>query len=271
MKYVDILTSLLKSFSSINNMFDRINYNLDFKSHCEKLKCLQDKLSISFITPTRNEASHLPMNLMSIKYVAKVCNVPVETIVVDYESTDGTPDIARKIGAKVISVEKPGVGYASYIGVLNASGDIVIRTDADVIMTPSAIFEIQKIFNEKSKVLVATVGHIYYPINFVENWVAYAYDAYIRKPYNTTGYFIAFRKEIADKVNFDPKLRANDDWDFGMRAYKTFGIGRLYYNHYIAVLVSSRYIKKKGLLRYVCENTGIIKVVPVPYTQLAMS
>ena len=54
----------------------------------------------------------------------------------DYKSEDGTPDIAKKMGAKVIHVNKPGVGYASYVGVLSAKGDIVIRTGADAIMTP---------------------------------------------------------------------------------------------------------------------------------------
>jgi glycosyltransferase involved in cell wall biosynthesis len=32
-------------------------------------------------------------------------------------STDGTPDIAKKMGAKVVSVDRPGVGYASCVGV----------------------------------------------------------------------------------------------------------------------------------------------------------
>ena len=45
------------------------------------------------------------------------------------------------MNAKVVEVDKSGVGYVSYKGVLNAKGDIIIRTDADVIMTPSAIRE----------------------------------------------------------------------------------------------------------------------------------
>jgi len=60
---------------------------------------------------------------------------------VDYMSIDGTPDIAKKMGSKVIEADKPSVGYASYVGVLSAKGNIVIRTDADVIMTPSAVYE----------------------------------------------------------------------------------------------------------------------------------
>lgn len=253
---------------SIDEMLSRIHYNLNFKYHCEKLKYLNDKPYISFVIPTKNEASYLPKQLISIKYIVEVCKTPAEVIVVDYESTDDTADIARNMGARVISADQPGVGYASYIGVLSSKGDIVIRTDADVITTPSAICDVLEVFNRERGKLVAAIGHIYYPICFTGNLIAYVYDKYIRKPYNTTGYFITFRKEIVDRVNFDPKLKANDDWDFGIRAYRILGPESLYYNYYISVLVSSRLIKKKGLLRYIGENMGVIKTTPVPYSQI---
>ncbi|MCC6055475.1 MAG: glycosyltransferase [Desulfurococcaceae archaeon] len=259
---------LLKAIASLRQMFERIVFNLNFEYHCRKLKEINDKPSISFVVPTRNEARYLPKLLTSINHIAQVCRVPIETIVVDYRSEDETPDIAKKMGAKVVEVDKPGVGYASYVGVLSAKGDIIIRTDADVIMTPSAIHETINVFMNDHKKLVATVGHIYYPLNLTTNLIAYLYDRYIRKSYNTTGYFIAFKKEVTSKLNFDPRLKANDDWDFGFRALKILGSSRLYYNYYVAVLVSSRLIKKKGYLKYLLENLGIIKVIPKPYSQL---
>jgi glycosyltransferase involved in cell wall biosynthesis len=259
---------LLKAIVSLRRMSERIAFNLNFEYHCRKLREIDDKPFISFVVPTRNEAGYLPKLLMSINYIAQVCGVPTETIVVDYSSEDGTPDIAKKMGAKVVEVDKPGVGYASYVGVLNAKGDIIIRTDADVIMTPSAIHETINVFMNDHEKLVATVGHIYYPLDLATNLIAYLYDRYIRKSYNTTGYFIAFKKEVTSKLNFDPRLKANDDWDFGFRALKILGSSRLYYNYYVAVLVSSRLIKKKGYLKYLLENLGIIKVIPKPYSQL---
>jgi glycosyltransferase involved in cell wall biosynthesis len=250
-------------------MFERIAYNLCLEYHCRKLREMGNKPFISFVVPTRNEAEHLPKLLMSINYIAQVCKVPIETIIVDYRSEDGTPDIAKKMSAKVVEVDKPGVGYASYIGVLNAKGDIIIRTDADVIMTPSAIQETIKVFMNKPEKLVATVGHIYYPLDLTTNLIAYLYDRYIRKPHNTTGYFMAFKKEVTSKLNFDPRLKANDDWDFGFRAHKILGPGRLHYNYYVATFVSPRLIKKKGYLKYLLENLGIIRTIPKPYSQLS--
>jgi cellulose synthase/poly-beta-1,6-N-acetylglucosamine synthase-like glycosyltransferase len=145
--------ALLKTTISLRRMFERIAFNLNFKYHCRRLREIGDKPFISFVVPTRNEAGHLPKLLMSINYIAQVCGVPIETIVVDYRSEDGTPDIAKKMSAKVAEVDKPGVGYASYVGVLSSKGDIIIRTDADVIMTPSAIQETIKVFMNKPEML----------------------------------------------------------------------------------------------------------------------
>ena len=260
--------ALLKTTISLKRMFERIAFNLNFEYHCRSLREIGDKPFISIVVPTRNEAVYLPKLLTSINYITQVCKVPIETVVVDYRSEDGTPDIARKMGAKVVEIDKPGVGYASYIGVLSSKGDIIIRTDADVIMTPSAIQETIKAFMNKPEKLVATVGHIYYPLDLTTNLIAYLYDHYIRKPHNTTGYFIAFKKEVTSKLNFNPRLKANDDWDFGFRALKILGSSRLHYNYYVATFVSSRLIKKKGYLNYLLENLGIIRTIPKPYSQL---
>ena len=87
---------LLKAIASLRQMFERIVFNLNFEYHCRKLKEINDKPSISFVVPTRNEARYLPKLLTSINHIAQVCRVPIETIVVDYRSEDETPDIAKK-------------------------------------------------------------------------------------------------------------------------------------------------------------------------------
>jgi len=101
--------ALLKAIASLRQMFERIVFNLDLKYHCRKLKEINDKPFISFVVPTRNEAGYLPKLLISINYIAHVCKVPIETIVVDYRSEDRTPDIAKKMDAKVVEVDKPAL------------------------------------------------------------------------------------------------------------------------------------------------------------------
>jgi hypothetical protein len=65
------------------------------------------------------------------------------------------PDVAKKMNANVTEVDKPGVGYAFYIGVLRVKDDVTIRTDADVIMTLSATYETIRVFTNNTEELVA--------------------------------------------------------------------------------------------------------------------
>jgi len=44
----------------------------------------------------------------------------------------------------------------------------------------------------------------------------------------------------------------------------------MYYNPFIAILVSSRLIKKKGLGRYLLEGLGVIKPIIISYSQQAI-
>jgi hypothetical protein len=124
-------------------------------------------------------------------------------------------------------------------------------------MTPSAIQETIKVFMDNPEKLIATVGHVYYPLDLTTNLVAYLYDCYIRRPYETTGYFIAFKRSVVERVNFNLKLRVHEDYDFGRRAYEIFGLRSMYYNPFVAVLVSARLIRKKGLGKYLLDWLGI--------------
>jgi glycosyltransferase involved in cell wall biosynthesis len=70
---------------------------------------------VSVIIPTRNEAdaigrvlADLPMNLVN------------EVIVIDNCSSDGTPEIAARLGARVISETRRGYGQACLTGVAAA-------------------------------------------------------------------------------------------------------------------------------------------------------
>jgi glycosyltransferase involved in cell wall biosynthesis len=90
---------------------------------------------VSVIIPTRNEEeaiSHvladLPVGLLS------------EVIVVDSNSTDGTPEIAARAGARVINESRRGYGRACLTGLANARDpDIVVFLDGDYSDRPSEL------------------------------------------------------------------------------------------------------------------------------------
>lgn len=88
---------------------------------------------ISIVIPALNEAESIGHVLDEVKR-----NFPnAEIIVVDSDSTDGTADIAKSKGAKVVNESMRGYGYAYMKGFKNAGGDIIVTLDADGTYPPS--------------------------------------------------------------------------------------------------------------------------------------
>lgn len=215
------------------------------ESFQNKRTWVDGKELVSIIVPTRNESSYLPFLLSSLK-LAKY--KPIEVIVVDYSSTDGTIEIAQNFGAKVVPVGKKGVGYASHIGVLESRGEIVIRTDADAIFPPDTIFNIVKVFHRNKRVELYHMGHLYRDGALLLNLVAHLYDKYWREKWKVAGHFMAFRRDIYEDVGgFDCNKIVGEDWDFGRKASKKFHIA---YSPNDIILVSSRRIRETGFLNY---------------------
>jgi len=57
-------------------------------------------------------------------------------LVVDNGSTDGSGDLARSLGARVVREEQPGFGAACFAGLSAAEADIVCFMDCDASMDP---------------------------------------------------------------------------------------------------------------------------------------
>lgn len=104
---------------------------------------------LSIIIPTLNEE----------KGIAKVINsIPseireqAEVIVVD-ASTDSTPIIAKKLGARVICSKKRGKGRAMREAVKKSKGEILIFLDGDATDPPQYIPDLLKQMNKANIVL----------------------------------------------------------------------------------------------------------------------
>lgn len=88
-------------------------------------------MRLSVVLITKNEARHIADCLASVAFAD-------EWIVVDSGSTDGTPDIARRCGARVIeTADWPGFGLQKGRALAAASGDWVFSIDADERVTPA--------------------------------------------------------------------------------------------------------------------------------------
>jgi len=99
---------------------------------------------LSVIIPARNEAHNLPDLLDSL---AAQSVRPVEVLVVDDASSDGTAEIARELGAKVI-VSQPlpagwgGKTWACHQGAQAAAGELLCFVDADSWFEPGGLARI---------------------------------------------------------------------------------------------------------------------------------
>ena len=87
-------------------------------------------VNVSAILPALNEERTIGECIKKIQAVFSNNNIRGEIIIAD-SSTDKTPEIARSLGARVITPEKPGYGNAYLTGIQQAQGRYIIFGDAD--------------------------------------------------------------------------------------------------------------------------------------------
>ena len=92
-------------------------------------------MRVSVIIPTRNEVSAISRVLADLP-----ANLVNEVLVVDSNSTDGTPEIAAKMGACVVHEPRRGYGRACLTGLACADApDVVVFLDGDYSDRPSEL------------------------------------------------------------------------------------------------------------------------------------
>ena len=92
-------------------------------------------MRVSVIIPTHNEAEAIERVLADLP-----ADLTTEVIVVDSNSTDGTPAIAASMGARVIAEPRRGYGQACLTGLAAAnSPDVVVFLDGDYSDRPAEL------------------------------------------------------------------------------------------------------------------------------------
>jgi len=105
--------------------------------------------SYSIVIPAYNESARIPATLASVVACVRERDWTAEVIVVNDGSTDDTADVVRAIArdaAEVRLIENPGnrgKGYSVRAGMLQALGEVVMFTDADL---SSPIEEAERLF-----------------------------------------------------------------------------------------------------------------------------
>jgi glycosyltransferase involved in cell wall biosynthesis len=90
---------------------------------------------VDLILPCLNEAAALPWVLGRLP-------AGVRAVVVDNGSTDGSPDIAARLGATVIECDVRGYGAACHAGLEAATAPVVAFLDADASLDPQQLVRV---------------------------------------------------------------------------------------------------------------------------------
>jgi glycosyltransferase involved in cell wall biosynthesis len=129
---------------------------------------------LSLVTPFRNGAGFIESNIRAMLRSLEDFHHPFELIVVCDGSTDGTAELARRVGDPRVRVlryeENHGKGVAVTCGLAHARGRLVGWLDCDLDIDPAVIVQAARRF-ERSPDVDAVIGSkrhpesaVYYPL-----------------------------------------------------------------------------------------------------------
>jgi len=202
----------------------------------------------SVIIPTYEEGKYIERTLSNL---ARISN-PLEIIVVDGGSRDGTVETAERFADKVYQLNQRGISIAKNYGAERGSGNVLVFLDADVIPPRNFADRLREVFND-STTLGATCNVMPADPRPAELVFFIFYNGLLRlfskfKPH-ARGEFIAIRRKAFMTINgFDEGLPCLEDHDLALRASN---LGRFVFIQDLTVYESLRRIRRLGLLRVV--------------------
>lgn len=175
---------------------------------------------VSVIVPTRNSARTLAACLASVRAQA---GVPVELIVVDNGSTDGTLDLARAVADRVEPFG-PERSAQRNAGARLATGDVLAFVDSDMVLPPDAMASCA------AAIAAGAAGAVMPEESFgVGFWAAckrVERACYEGVPWMEAAR--AFRRDAFERAGgYDETMDAGEDWDLSARVASFGPIARV--------------------------------------------
>jgi glycosyltransferase involved in cell wall biosynthesis len=142
---------------------------------------------------------------------------PVEAIVVDDGSVDGTPEVVRAFpGVRLIRQPNQGQGAARNAGLQAALGEYVAFLDHDDVMTPDRIrLQLDPLLRDDG--LAGTVGSMQLFREPGAPWPAWAVKGSEDEPEFYPTSLLARASALRAVEGFDARQRIGEDWDLLLR------------------------------------------------------
>lgn len=223
-------------------------------------------VKISVVIPAYNEEEFLPLCLSSLSKQS-FPKEDYEILVVDNNSTDQTPILAKKYRARVVFEPKRGIAYARQKGAEEAQGEIIVGIDADCTVPADFLKKIDRKFLDKH--IVGLCGTVYLedaPIVIktgarILSLYAHAKSRLFNKTPICWALNFSFRRKDFEKVggyNLDlPMLKAgyntqgSDEYDMVEKLARNGG--KILFDHNIFLTTSGRRFKNRLMYWFFVE------------------
>jgi glycosyltransferase involved in cell wall biosynthesis len=209
------------------------------------------KKTVSVIIPTKNEEQVIHECL---SFVFTQSLKPLEVIIVDGLSTDGTLKKAQQFPVKIITEKEPAsLPNARNLGIENAKGEVILIMDADVILEKNCVENAVKRFEDTSVVAVIpcekSLAHT--RLEKIEIcWLRGTANP-IRSGVGIPSFVEFFRQTAFKKVRFDSNLGYGEDMDFQKRLKMVFkGNGKIIYSDDSAISIHHPHTVKELRSQY---------------------
>lgn len=204
--------------------------------------------TVSVIIPTFQEERYIATTLSRLVNIKHL----IEIIVVDGGSTDKTVEKGRLFTDKVCVLRERGIGRARNYGAKQASGDVLIFLDADVIPPVDFVEKVLETFND-SAVVGATCSIMPIKPKFHEKLFFHLHNSLTRilahfKPHSRGEFLVARRSEFLKIGGFDESLPCTEDHELTFRLSKT---GRFVFIKDLTVYETLRRFRKLGFFTVV--------------------
>jgi glycosyltransferase involved in cell wall biosynthesis len=122
--------------------------------------CLGETImDLSIVLPVVNERENLAVLIPRMRAVMQRERLDFEIIVVHGRSTDGTPEAARELGARVINERRRGYAGALESGFAEARGDYVLTLDADLSHEPDFVAKLWRARSQADIIIASRYVH----------------------------------------------------------------------------------------------------------------